>query len=111
MDALRTPPALGSKTTVNVVDPDPAIGLAGCTVTEKSLACAPLMITLGESVRLRSPGPILEIVNVWLTVPLVTATMPKSVLSELYGVVSPSKIMRLFPFMLISGPFKAARKS
>lgn len=79
IDAVRIPSALGSNVIVNVVDPEGAIGLTGCTVTEKSLTCGPLTITFGESVRLRSTTPVLKIVKVWLTAPFTTEATPKSV--------------------------------
>ena len=101
--AIRKPSAIGSNTTVKVVEPPGAIGLEGCTVTVKSPGFAPPTTTLlGIPVRLRSTSPVFLIVNTWVTVPVRVEVVEKLVRSIRLGVTSPSTIEMLFPNTSIS---------
>ena len=60
--AFRLPRADGSNRTVNVVLPPGATVASGWTVTVKSLACAPAMVTLGLPLRSNPVWPRFKIV-------------------------------------------------
>src|SRR5574341_1088120 len=101
--AVRTLATLGSKVTTKVVALLAATGEAGCVVTLKSAAFAPLTVTLGEPVRFRSTEPRFAMVKVRDTMPPVTAVEPKSVSSAMIGVESLLMIVMPLPLRLISG--------
>ena len=77
--AVRVPIADGSKRTVKVVDPPGITGLVGSKDTLKSPAFVPLMLTLGEPVRVKLPVPVFSMVKTRSTDPLDISALPKSV--------------------------------
>ena len=94
--AVRTPVALGSNVTVNVVVPPPlATGVVGPAVTVKSAAAVPEITTSGiPPVRFSAAVPVLVIVNVFGFVPPTTSTLPKSVSSAVAGTGIPIRNRR-----------------
>ena len=67
-----------------------AITELGVVVNVKSEAFAPVIVTYGDNpVKFNGSVPLLLIKNVLVAFPVVTFVDPKSVLSEVFGVVSP----------------------
>ena len=79
IDAERTPSAVGSKVTLYVALPDAGTVLSGICVIVKS-AVSPDIMTYGDEFK-RCSGevPMLLIVKVLSTEPVLTSTLPKSV--------------------------------
>ena len=102
--ALRMPVALGVKVIVNVLDPPGVIGLNGRVDRIKSEEWVPDIATsFGEPVRFRLLSPVLWIVKVRLTALPANSALPKSVKSELEGVMSPLEMDIVLPLTSISG--------
>ena len=102
--AVLIPRTDGSKCMVKVVLPlVAATEGAGWTVTLKSAALVPLRLTLGVPERVRTPLPVFLMVNILSILPPLTAALPKSVLSEDEGVISPLVMAVELPSTLISG--------
>ena len=100
--AERRPVTDGSSSTVKLVEPLAATVVAGCAVTVKSAAAAPLILT-AFAPSVRAIDPMFATVKVFEIVPLAAFTLPKSVWSAKSGVVSPSAISILLPLTAISG--------
>src|SRR5438034_7649631 len=80
MVALRAPAAAGANRIVKLELAPGGIGVVGCAVTVKSLACGPVTATFGVPLRLTAAVPTFAMVNM-RTTPLPPKTdWPKSVL-------------------------------
>ena len=86
--AVRRPVAVGTKFTKKVVEPEAATGEAGCTVTLKSEAFAPLRTTFGVPVRLSGALPRLAML------PKRVLTKPKKRLAKLLMLPSRQLVAR-----------------
>ena len=106
MVAVRKPEAEGSNVTWKVVALAAATDEEGGVVSVKSEAFVPVIVT---PVTLSVALPVFSMVNVRTTVPVQVSTLPKSLWSEVVGVGSPSRIVVLLPFTLISAIGDAAQ--
>ena len=95
--------APGAKLTWKVALPPAATGDAGCWVTVKSAALAPLTATLGVPVRFSARAPVFWMVNICTCVPPPVSAQPKSVAFAGMGGVFPFGMDTPLPVMLISG--------
>jgi hypothetical protein len=89
--------------------------IAGLNVTWKVVLPPGTTLESGKAVKakpdpdkdppgsLRSADPVLSMVKVRTTLPVLISALPKSVLSDGEGVLSPLIISTLFPSTLISG--------
>jgi len=100
--ANRSPAPEGSNCTWKVVEPPAATVRAGATVTVKSAAWSPVIVTGVAPTSVSTCGPEFWIVKVRVTVPPLISTLPKSVWSSTRGVVSPSAMSCEFPCTLMS---------